>query len=61
MACLLLTHRISYACMRSGEPVLLDAAQKDVVDRDVDKLDEEANEAHDQKSNASGVSYPGKL
>jgi hypothetical protein len=47
--------------MRSGEPVLLDAAQKDVVDRDVDKLDEEANEAHDQKSNASGVSYPGKL
>lgn len=39
----------------------LDAAEQDVVDGDVDELDEEADEAHDQKPHARGIGYPGKL
>ncbi len=39
----------------------LDAAEQDVVDGDVDELDEEADEAHDQEPHARGIGYPGKL
>lgn len=39
----------------------LDAAEQDVVDGDVNELDEEADEAHDQEPHARGIGYPGKL
>lgn len=40
---------------------VLDAAQQNVVDRNVDELDEEADKAHDEEPHARGISYPGKL
>jgi hypothetical protein len=33
----------------------------DVVDGDVDKLDKEANEAHETKANSSGYGYLGEF
>ena len=43
------------------QPPPLEPAQQDVVDGDVDELDEEADEAHDEEAHGGGVRYPLEL
>lgn len=45
----------------SPKRIRLDTSQEDVVDGDVDELDEETDEAHDQEPHACGIGNSGEF